>query len=154
MTPNDDQVHAKIRDILARPEFAPSPPDWDMGIIDALRRFFGLLGTLYDNSPPLFWLILLSCLTLLALLIWHIVWTVRKAFFDLLLAQEELRLLPNEAGCGGAQGGICQLVLHARRNDGAAMVGGLLELHAASSAAAVSVAPGASHRIHLCVIAS
>jgi hypothetical protein len=30
----------------------------------------------------------------------------------------------------------------------------LLELHAASSAAAVSVAPGASHRIHLCVIAS
>jgi hypothetical protein len=30
----------------------------------------------------------------------------------------------------------------------------LLELHAASSAAAVSAAPGASHRIHLCVIAS
>jgi hypothetical protein len=30
----------------------------------------------------------------------------------------------------------------------------LLELHAASSAAAVSVTHGASHRIHLCVIAS
>jgi hypothetical protein len=30
----------------------------------------------------------------------------------------------------------------------------LLELHAASSAAVVSAAPGASHRIHLCVIAS
>ncbi|MGH3272056.1 MAG: hypothetical protein ACRDN1_23770 [Trebonia sp.] len=30
----------------------------------------------------------------------------------------------------------------------------LPELHAASSAAAVSAAPGASHRIHLCVIAS
>ena len=29
----------------------------------------------------------------------------------------------------------------------------LLELHAASSAAAVIAAPGASHRFHLCVIA-
>ena len=79
--PTDDQVHSKIGEILSRSDFAPRTDDWLRHVLDLLDRFFKWLGTLYDNSPPLFWTLLIGCLLVLALLIWHIVWTVRKAFF-------------------------------------------------------------------------
>jgi hypothetical protein len=79
--PQDERVRGKVVEILSRPEFSPPDPGWEERLIAALRRIFEWLGTLHETSQPLFWLILITCLTLLILLLAHIVWTVWKAFF-------------------------------------------------------------------------
>ncbi len=80
--PPPAEVNQALQKVLARPEFAPSHelglPAWLLKHLDALFRW---LGGLYDTAPTLFWLLIVGCLILLVLLLTHIVWTVRSAFF-------------------------------------------------------------------------
>lgn len=75
--PSPPEIRNELDAVFRRSEFRERDTDrlWEY-----IERFFAWLGGLYDNDPLLFWLILLGCLTLLALLLWHIVWTMRRVF--------------------------------------------------------------------------
>jgi hypothetical protein len=77
--PAPEAVRQQLDKILARAEFNQKAPNlaW---LGKALRSLFAWLGTLYDTSPVLFWLILVVCLVLLVLIGFHIGWTIRQAF--------------------------------------------------------------------------
>jgi hypothetical protein len=73
--PDADRVRQELARVFERREFNPSTDDWAW-----LRNFFEWLGTLHTEQPALYWVILIGCLVLLALLLGHMVWTVRRAF--------------------------------------------------------------------------
>jgi Domain of unknown function (DUF4129) len=78
-SPDPATIHQKLAEILARADFRQHAQDWS-GLARSLKAIFAWLGSLYDNSPGLFYLILVACVTLLILLLAHITWTVRQAF--------------------------------------------------------------------------
>src|SRR5438552_2435037 len=77
--PPASAVRDKAAEVFQRPEFQsePSAPTW---LFRVLRDFFAWLGSLYENSPLLFWLLLIGCVLLLIAIVVHIVWQVRKVF--------------------------------------------------------------------------
>ena len=75
--PDGDAIRRHLQDVLSRPEFRKGGMNlaW---LAEALRRFFEALGALSGTSPLLFWLLLVACVLLLALIVLHIAWTVRR----------------------------------------------------------------------------
>jgi hypothetical protein len=72
--PEPEQIRQELDRVFARPEFSPS---------DLLRRivqFLTWLGTLSTDQPGLFWIILVGCLSLLAVLLAHLTWTLWRVF--------------------------------------------------------------------------
>lgn len=78
-TPPADAVRETRAEVFNRPEFKSGAVK-DNWLLRILRDFFGWLNSLYDTARWLFWLLLISCLVLLALIVFHIVYSVRKAF--------------------------------------------------------------------------
>jgi Domain of unknown function (DUF4129) len=76
--PSPERIHKALRGVFARREFDRTPPLVDLQQL--LKRFFEWLGSLSGTAPVLYWLLLIGCIMLLALLVWHIVWTVFSAF--------------------------------------------------------------------------
>jgi hypothetical protein len=78
-SPPPEQIRRQVDDIFARPEFAPAArePGW---LLRHLAELFRWLGSLHNESAVLFWLILIGCLALLALLVGHIIYTLWRAF--------------------------------------------------------------------------
>jgi hypothetical protein len=78
-SPSPDQVRRAAEEVFARPEFDPDAgrPNW---LLRALAEAFQWLGTLYGSNPVLFWVLLVGCLLLLALLVGHIVYVVVRSF--------------------------------------------------------------------------
>jgi hypothetical protein len=76
------EVNQQVKRVYALPEFLPEntadPLRW---IWLKIERFFHWLTTIYDTQPLLYWTLLVVCLTLLALLLTHITWTVRRLLF-------------------------------------------------------------------------
>lgn len=65
-----------MEQVLSQPEFhAGADFSW---LGRALRALFGWLGGLSDTAPVLFWLLVIGLTLLLALLLAHIAWTVRR----------------------------------------------------------------------------
>lgn len=79
-SPPPDTVRGKKAEVFNRPEFRPSEPGVGGWLWRQLRDFFRWLGSLYDVSPLLFWLILISCLVSLVGLIALMVYQIRSAF--------------------------------------------------------------------------
>lgn len=98
-TPPDDRVRRELERLFARPEFNPPANDFWMEVWRWLAQLFGWLGRLSGDNRPMFWIILLGCIALLALLLAHIVWTLYRALYAEVgrathdsLANERLRL--------------------------------------------------------------
>lgn len=80
--PTPEEIRAKIEDIFARPEFSPEQGKGLLQfVLEALAEFFAWLGELSEAAPVLFWVLLIGCLVLLALVLVHITWTVRRTLF-------------------------------------------------------------------------
>ncbi len=76
--PSREQIGKALRDVFSRKEFDQTPPLVDIPRL--LRKFFEWLGSLSGTAPVLYWLLLIGCILLLALLLAHIGWTVFSAF--------------------------------------------------------------------------
>src|SRR5205085_6085373 len=80
--PSEDTVRKQLDEVLSRPEFSGHHgPTWLSWVVEWIAGFFRWLGSLQDAAPILFWLLLIGCVALLALLLLHIIWTVRRVFF-------------------------------------------------------------------------
>jgi hypothetical protein len=80
--PSRDEVRRQLEEVLSRPEFSPGARSgWLADLFQRLADFLGWLGALRHAAPVLFWLLLAGCLLLLALLLGHIIWTVRRVLF-------------------------------------------------------------------------
>ncbi len=80
--PTTEEIRAKLEDIFARPEFSPNAGNiWLTKLLELLAEFFAWLGGLHEDAPLLFWLLLIGALALLAVLLAHILWTVRRVLF-------------------------------------------------------------------------
>jgi hypothetical protein len=75
--PGGDAIRQHLERVLSRPEFRKGGMNLSW-LGETLRRFFESLGSLYTTAPVLFWVLLIGCLLLLALIIFHIGWTVRR----------------------------------------------------------------------------
>lgn len=77
LQPDAEQIRAKTTEVFSRPEFDPTPGEnfW----LRILREFFLWLGSLYTNSPVLYWVLLVGCISLLLLIVGHIVYTLYRA---------------------------------------------------------------------------
>jgi hypothetical protein len=73
-------IRSELARVYERPEFRQ---DGDLltQLFRWLAKIFDRLGTLHGDSPVLFWVVLVSCLVLLALLLGHVTWTVVRAVF-------------------------------------------------------------------------
>src|SRR5436309_3337529 len=78
-SPPASAVHEKRAEVFNRPEFKSGSPQDNSWLLRVLSQFFGWLNSLYDTARSLFWLLLISCVVLLALIVFHIVYTVRRA---------------------------------------------------------------------------
>lgn len=80
--PSDGQIHGKVTEIFKRPEFRTEPtfdiPHW---LAERFARFFRWLGELHETNQALYWFLVITCILLLSLLLAHIVWNVRRAFY-------------------------------------------------------------------------
>jgi hypothetical protein len=80
--PTAEEIHAKLEDIFARPEFSPDRDNgWLEGLVKLLESLFAWLGGLHAAAPLLFWLLLLGTGALLVVLLGYITWSVRRALF-------------------------------------------------------------------------
>src|SRR5262245_21267655 len=79
-SPPPDAVREKAAEVFSRPEFRPSEPGPGTWLLRQLRDFFLWLGGLYENSPLLFWLILVGCLVALAALLTLMAFQIRSVF--------------------------------------------------------------------------
>jgi hypothetical protein len=76
--PGDEAVRRRLQEVYERPEFRPQgDTDWLRKLLEA---FFAWLGGLHGTAPLLFWALLVGCLVLLAVILAHLAWTVRRAF--------------------------------------------------------------------------
>jgi hypothetical protein len=75
--PGGDTVREHLERVLSRPEFRKGGMNLSW-LWDSLRHFFEWLGSLSVTAPVLFWLLLVGCVLLLALIVFHIGWTVRR----------------------------------------------------------------------------
>jgi hypothetical protein len=74
--PAPEQIHHELDRVFARPEFSQTIPN----LVLRLLQFIAWLGSLADDQPALFWLILIGCVVLLVLLVGHLTWTLWRAF--------------------------------------------------------------------------
>jgi hypothetical protein len=80
--PTDDDIRQRLVEVLARPEFSPrQTTDFWRRLIERIDEFLSGLSGLHAAAPVIYWLVIAGCLTLLALLVAHIVWTIRRVFF-------------------------------------------------------------------------
>lgn len=80
--PDPERVRRQLAEVLKRPEFQDVHPNaWLQAFLNALARFFEMLGGLRQSNPPLFYLLLITCIVLLALLIGHLAWSLYRVFF-------------------------------------------------------------------------
>lgn len=77
--PSPEQARAALHEVAMREEFTAKPPD--LNIVRWLLQFFEWLASLHSTAPVLYWVLLVGCIVLLALLCGHIVWTIRRVFF-------------------------------------------------------------------------
>jgi hypothetical protein len=74
--PDGEAIHQHLQRVLSRPEFRPgSDLSW---LPRALAGVFAWLGSLYGTAPVLFWLLLIGCVLLLGLVVFHLGWTIRR----------------------------------------------------------------------------
>src|SRR5438552_3219621 len=76
-----ERIRQGLDEVLHRPEFRSpesASPGW---LIQLLRDIAAWFGRLRVASPVLFWLLLIVCLTLLALLVLRVTMRVRRAFY-------------------------------------------------------------------------
>jgi hypothetical protein len=76
--PSDEEIRGGLREVFARPEFTSGGRrnwllDW---FLEALRW----LGSLRQDNPMLYWILVVALSGLLLAILGHIVWTVRRAF--------------------------------------------------------------------------
>jgi hypothetical protein len=80
--PSALEVDRQVKAVYARPEFLPEnradPLRW---IWLKVQRFFLWLTTIYDTQPLLYWTLVFLCVAVLAALLAHITWTVRRLLF-------------------------------------------------------------------------
>lgn len=80
--PTEQQVRSTVEEVYQRPEFSLQSSSNIFKIISQwLGDFFHWLGSLQDANPVLYWILLLSLSALLALLITHLTWTIRRVLF-------------------------------------------------------------------------
>lgn len=80
--PTEEEVRRRLAEVLARPEFSPQGRNTLFErVLRLVFEFLRSLGGLHDSAPVLYWLLLVGCLVLLALLVAHIAWTVRRVLF-------------------------------------------------------------------------
>jgi hypothetical protein len=79
-SPPPETVRGKKTEVFNRPEFKPKEPGAGGWFWRQIRDFFIWLGSLYDGSPFLFWVMLIGCLLLLALMIGLMAYQIRSAF--------------------------------------------------------------------------
>jgi len=78
--PGDQEIRRAVDAVYERPEFqARSGSNLIQELTRKLRELFDWLGTLQDTKPALFWILLVGLSVLLAVLITHLAWTVRRA---------------------------------------------------------------------------
>lgn len=91
MPPTDAEVRELAGRILERPEYSAwHTQEW-------LRRMLGWLSSLVVTNPVLGWLILSTCVSLLVVILWHVIWTLRKGMASRLSAT------PTEPGASAAR---------------------------------------------------
>ncbi len=73
-------ANRELERIFARPEFQEPRPGVFGFLTEWLREFFDWVSSLFGSSPVLFWIILIICLVLLALLLLHMGLTVYRVF--------------------------------------------------------------------------
>src|SRR4051794_26841521 len=75
--PSDDEVRRRLAEVFSRPEFPPGGGSRNLlaRLLDWIGGLFRWLSGLHQTAPPLYWLLLVGCLVLLALLVTHIAWT-------------------------------------------------------------------------------
>jgi hypothetical protein len=79
--PSDEEIRDHLKEILARPEFSKSQFDIWLSFLQLLADVVGWLGGLRSANPILFWILVIGCSAMLAALIAHIGWTVRRVLF-------------------------------------------------------------------------
>jgi hypothetical protein len=79
--PADDEIQKHLEEILARPEFGAKADDFWHRLWQKIDEFLRSLSGLQDTTPVVYWLLIAICLGLLALLVIHIIWSVRRALF-------------------------------------------------------------------------
>jgi hypothetical protein len=79
--PDQDAIHSTLEKIFARDEFQDKPKRWPDLALEWFRDFFRWLGTLYEHSNWLFWVLLILSLAVLCFLLWHIASTVYRVFY-------------------------------------------------------------------------
>ena len=73
--PSDDAVRTLARTILDGPEYA----FWRPGkIAEWVQWFASWFAALFDKNPALFWIIVAALTAVLAAIVVHVVWTIRK----------------------------------------------------------------------------
>ena len=78
---DDAKIRAELARVYDQPEFGGRGTDFEAQFLEALLRFVGRLGRLHDDAPVLFWVVLIACLALLALLITHITWVIARTAY-------------------------------------------------------------------------
>ena len=82
--PGDEEVRRLAAEILSQREYAIYRPDdaWLGSLVEVLRlfeRFRLWMAELYVVAPLLYWLFLIGLLSVAALLLGHVVWSLRSA---------------------------------------------------------------------------
>src|SRR5438132_914974 len=80
--PADEEIRRHIQEILGRAEFGTRPRTnlW-LQFVQMIADLVGWLGGLRYGNPVLFWLLVVTCSTLLTFLCVHIAWTIRRVLF-------------------------------------------------------------------------
>ncbi len=80
--PDSGAVRDSARRILSSEEFQFGP-ETDAGLLawlgDKVRRFFEVLGSLWETSPALAWLIIGACVVVLGFIVVHMIVVIRRA---------------------------------------------------------------------------
>jgi hypothetical protein len=79
-SPSPSAVREKTAEVFDRPEFKSADTNKSTWLLRVLGQFFLWLGTLYEVSRGLFWLLLIGCVVILLAILAHIVFTIRKVF--------------------------------------------------------------------------
>jgi hypothetical protein len=79
--PADDEIRKHLEEILTRPEFGAKVDDFWRRFWQTIAESLRNLSGLQDTAPIVYWFLIAACLGLLALLVIHIVWSVRRILF-------------------------------------------------------------------------
>jgi hypothetical protein len=77
--PPPPRIRQELEAVYRRPEFrGPESSGWLHEFLSSIVEWFGALRV---AAPPLFWLLLITCVLLLCLLLFWVGWRVRRAFY-------------------------------------------------------------------------